>query len=413
MQIMTGKYFYLDKHIGRHWTLLALLIVFFLTGCGGDDGMNEKAPQVVEINDDDDDNTTATIDDSYTYRLPVIFHVLYRDRTDPLQYVSASRLKEILNNVNELYQGGIYGQSQHINVKFVLASTDEQGRALSTPGVEYVEWPSGWSYPIDPYFFMDDNTGTFVNYIWEPSEFINVMVYNFSNTDDETTTLGISHMPYSVVGNHELEGLETTEYSALSKRNLKFPYCSSINSLYINKESDRYTREDKGAGGYEYNSADVNVTVAHELGHYLGLHHMFTEQDGATADDCFDSDYCEDTPSYNRIEYLAFLDNYIDMHEISGEPMSINELMKRTSCEGEIFYSANLMDYMIGLGYKFSADQKGRIRHVLYYSPLMPGPRKPAVSRSSESSEIVPEGPVDLPVRLAICRQRLIKNHIH
>ena len=411
---MIHKNIFMKEHLGWLSMLPAVLAVLLLTGCGGDDGLKDKETTVVEINDDDDDNTTATIDDSYTYKLPVIFHVLYRDRNDPRQYVAASRLREILNNVNELYQGGIYGQSQNINVKFVLASTDEQGRALSTPGVEYVQWPSNREYPINPYDFMGDNTGAFVGYIWEPLEFINVMVYNFSDdSEDENTTLGVSHMPYSVEGNHVLEGLETVEYSTLTKRNLKFPYCSSINSLYIDQESDRYTREDKGAGGFEYCSTDVNVTIAHELGHYLGLHHMFTERNGATADDCFDSDYCEDTPSYNRVNYLSYLESYLNLHEATGEPLRLADLAKRIPCEGDIFYSANIMDYMVSLCYKFSVNQKERIRHVLYYSPLMPGPRKPDQSRSLMPSEAAPEGTVDLPIRMAVCRQRLIHHPIH
>ena len=184
----------MKKKTYRRYAISGVMALVMLSGCGGDDGLKDETPAVVEINNDDDDNTTATIDESYTYRLPVIFHVLYKDSNDPKQYVSAARLREILNNVNDLYQGGVYGQSQNINVKFVLASTDEQGRALSTPGVDYVAWP--YSYPINPYDFMNDNTGTFVNYIWEPSEFINVMIFNFSDaSSDESTTLCISHMP--------------------------------------------------------------------------------------------------------------------------------------------------------------------------------------------------------------------------
>jgi hypothetical protein len=34
------------------------------------------------------------------------------------------------------------------------------------------------------------------------------------------------------------------------------------------------------------------------------------------------------------------------------------------------------MDYSIGYAYKFSKDQKYRMRWVLYNSPLMPGPKK-------------------------------------
>ena len=92
------------------------------------------------------------------------------------------------------------------------------------------------SYPIDCDVFMNDETGKYVKYIWEPNNYINVMVYNFK--DDESTnstTLGIAHIPFSTVGSNYLEGLSKTQKSYLEKQNLKFPYSVSINSLFINE----------------------------------------------------------------------------------------------------------------------------------------------------------------------------------
>ncbi|MBQ4173647.1 MAG: zinc-dependent metalloproteinase lipoprotein, partial [Prevotella sp.] len=112
-----------------------------LCACGGDDGLKKSTETGI---DEDDDNTTATINDDYTYQIPVIFHVIYSDKDDPLQYVSSTRLSNILDNVNEIYKGGIYGESQNINVKFFLATTDEKGNKLSTPGIEYIKWPGDY-----------------------------------------------------------------------------------------------------------------------------------------------------------------------------------------------------------------------------------------------------------------------------
>lgn len=57
------------------------------------------------------------------------------------------------------------------------------------------------------------------------------------------------------------------------------------------------------------------MTLAHELGHYLGLHHVFAEEKNdkgyTSIDDCQDTDYCEDTPSYNILEYNKMLTQYI------------------------------------------------------------------------------------------------------
>ena len=150
------------------------------------------------------------------------------------------------------------------------------------------------------------------------------------------------------------------------------------------------------------------LIVLHELGHYLGLHHMFSERDGASVDECLDSDYCEDTPSYNRIEYNEYLSSYLA--ETDPSEMSMRNLTLRSNCDGERFYSANMMDYSVSYAYKFSEDQKKRIRHVLYYSPLMPGPKKPSTDSSqarkalrqkaASSSDETADGPIDLPIKI-------------
>ena len=56
---------------------------------------------------------------------------------------------------------------------------------------------------------------------------------------------------------------------------------------------------------------------SHELGHYLGLHHVL-HGDGEMDDSYIDSDYCEDT--YNRIEY-SFLKNCL------AATMTLNSVM--------------------------------------------------------------------------------------
>ena len=95
----------------------------------------------------------------------------------------------------------------------------------------------------------------------------------------------------------------------------KFPYCVSLNSIYVGRENEgtRYTT-DKNHKGYTYNTTDPNATLAHELGHYLGLFHSFSEKTvkdkSEAADDDDDSDYCDDTPSYNRIAYGKWLTEY-------------------------------------------------------------------------------------------------------
>ena len=207
--------------------------------------------------------------EQYHYKLPVVFHVLYHDKSDPEQYVRQSRLSEILNTVNRLYKNST--QSVDMNLTFTLATVNPDGEAMEQPGVEYIAWPE--NYPIDCDAFMNDDiseaTGKgYVRYLWDPNRYINIMVYNFANDpNSNTTTLGISHLPFTVKGANSLAGLSEINASHLELENLSFPYCVSINSLFINEEST----------GNTYNTADITVTLAHELGHYLGLHHVFSE----------------------------------------------------------------------------------------------------------------------------------------
>lgn len=318
--------------------------------------------------------------EDYHYHLPVIFHVLYKDKADPLQYVSAKRLSDILDVVNKLYKD--IGKSVDMNLTFTLATTNPAGETLPNPGVEYIQWTE--NYPIDCEEFMQDNSKKYVKYLWDPNMYINVMIYNFAGDGSNSITLGISHLPFSTKGNTFMEGLTPVESTYLSLSNLRFAYCASINSLYINVQSTEKA----------YYPADVTVTVAHELGHYLGLHHVFSENEkGELLDDCKDTDYCIDTPSYNKIQYDA---NYA--WAIAGnvpQDKLYSYLVERTNCSGTQFTSYNIMDYAVSYSNQFTQDQRNRIRHVLIYSPLIPGPKK---GKSSPRS--VHDGPLDLPIRV-------------
>lgn len=316
----------------------------------------------------------------YHYELPVIFHVLYKNSSDPKQYVSQSRLAEILNVVNKLYKDKI--KSVDMNLTFTLASTDPNGKTLTTPGVEYKQWEG--SYPIDCDKFMEDDTTKggvgYVKYLWDPNQYINVMIYNFtSDPQSNTTTLGISHLPFTTTGSNSLAGLNETKYSYLELKNLSFPYCTSINSKFIDEQSTSTS----------YNTTDVTVTLAHELGHYLGLHHVFSEDAGT----CKDTDYCEDTPSYDKAAY-----DMTYQWAVAGgvaDDKLFTYLVERESCDGTEFTSHNIMDYSVSYSDQFTQDQRNRIRHVVTYSPLIPGPKK-----DQSSTRATFDGVLDLPIRV-------------
>ena len=358
----------------------------------------------ITVNGQDRDSDPITGDD-YVYHLPVIFHVFYNDSKDTLQYIPYNRFKELLDNVNELYAGNVYNQqldtvaSENLHVQFELAEKDENGKRIAIPGVEYIKTTEK---EFDCEKFMKDKN--YAQYTWNQNDYINVMVYAFKKTDKNSTTLGISHLPYEVGGYPQIDGLSNGKNYPLNKPS-KFPYCVSLNALYVHKkyEGTRYTIRKDTVMNYEYNTADPNATLAHELGHYLGLYHAFAEtkkKDGQSepADNEDDTDYCTDTPSYNRINYGKWLSEYMEKAQAikKDTTFTVKALCKRTNSNGKEWEADNLMDYSICYSMRFTPEQAYRMRQVLYYSPLMPGPKKRRpVTRSWEAA--TDEEP-DLPI---------------
>lgn len=376
-----------------------IMLALALSACSGGDDDGGTTHSRTDL---DDHETTAQIDSNYEYKLPIIFHVLYKDASDPSQYIAYSRIKEILANVNELYQGGVYGESHDMGLTFVLATEDEKGNTLEHPGVVYTKYDG--DYPIDPYDFMGDETGKNVKYIWDPNTYINVMLYNFAKTDDDgSTTLGISHMPYVTKSDTALAGLAQVSQVSLTKRNLRYAHCSSINSLYASRnfESTRYSYYGN-TDSYTYKSTDISTTLAHELGHYLGLHHVFTERmtDGSTevVDSCGDTDFCDDTPSYNFKDYQNYITELTkQLAQQGNQTLNMSDVNWRADCDGTRFTATNFMDYSICLSYQFTRDQWKRVRWVLYYCPLIPGPK---LNGSKPDTRGYDDRPVYLPMRI-------------
>ncbi len=385
---------------------LFFLVLITLGLCSCKDSEDIIGDTPITENGQDRDSDVITGDD-YIYHLPVIFHVFYQDSKNESQYISHARLKKILANVNELYQGNVYNQqldtvaSENIHVQFELAEKDENGKKLSTPGVEYIKTTDA---EFDCEQFMQDKS--YAKYCWNQNDYINVMVYAFKKTDAGSTTLGISHLPYQVKGYPEIDGLSDGKNYPLSKPS-SFPYCISINALYVDQkyEGTRYTT-DKESKGYQYNTADPNATLAHELGHYLGLFHAFAEEknddSSEPVDNDDDSDYCTDTPSYNRVAYTQWLSDYIKEAQAikKDTTLSMRILAKRDNSQKQEWLADNLMDYSICFSMRFTLEQVQRIRQVLYYSPLMPGPKKvrPA-SAATRTWDEMPDEEADLPIR--------------
>lgn len=380
----------------HHISIVAVVLACLTYFCACSKSSEEEFYAHTE-QDRDSDTITS---DNYVYHIPVIFHVLYQDASDSCQYVSYRRIQELVAHLNELYKGNVYnyetyGSSVDMHIVFELAEENEQNQKLAQPGVEYVKWEG--TYPIDYNEFMNDQNNKYTGYIWDPNEYVNVMLYPFAVKENSSSvTLGISVMPFKGAGYPQIEGLSENNRAILSKSNLKFAYCLSLNSNYIYNESNRYTDPTNGSEVFLNFITDANATFAHEMGHYLGLHHVFAEKDNKTVETCDDSDYCTDTKSYNRPAYNTWLEQYIKDKSESKGVLYVSDMIKRSNDSGDTWSAVNLMDYEVCMNFQFTEQQRQRVREVLYYSPLIPGPKKQRPeSRSAQPED---DGPLDLPV---------------
>lgn len=323
------------------------------------------------------------------YRLPIVFHVLYRDVDDKDQNIDAERIHKTLQEVNELYA------RNNINLVFAPATIDPSGNVMSEPGIDRIRWVSE---RINPIKVMSEEDNEYLHLLWDPNRYINVLLYAF----DIPNILGIATFP--LTPEHlPMAGLDQVMFSNLQVSDMRHLRGVSINSSWFRKQSEREPFQDYVSESLLAKQTSISTTLAHELGHYLGLRHVFSEGAEGT---CVDTDYCEDTPSYDKNgAYQAFVAQM--MSDAEFNPNFKNEfrwesLFRRMTCDGESFESRNIMDYSFGYMDTFTADQKERIRHVLHYSPFIPGPKKAVISTLRGTA--LPMRPLHLPHSIVVCR---------
>jgi zinc-dependent metalloproteinase lipoprotein len=307
--------------------------------------------------------------DNYVYQLPVIFHVLYKDKDDTKQYVRKGWMKHVLDSVNMIYR------DNGVNVQFQLAQYDEKNNKLDEAGVmrHQVDFDQYDCYK----FISAEDTGNrkYGDYNQNLRRFINIYIFRFT----EDNIAGISCMPLMPKG-YELDSLLTNDFFNKYHNN-GYPWGCCINNNYIYQTSNPV-----------YYSTPIYKTLSHELGHYLGLLHPFS------TDECNEDDACADTPIYDRDAYIRSVQDYISGLR-PGETGELRVVIQRSECEtGNMFEARNVMDYDYCYNNKFTQEQNARIKYVLNYAQCTPGPKlfNPTTTRSSE-----PEGP--LPVKIQRC----------
>ncbi len=262
-------------------------------------------------------------------RIPVIFHVLHYgeeigDGTNLSNEQILAQFEQVNNDLRK--KDGTSGYSDFgadIGIELALALYDEDGHSLSQPGINRINTiEAGFGTPGTAGF-----SDSFVNYIikpgtqWNPKEYLNVWI-----ADLTSGVLGFAQFP-------EASGLEGIEYEGTPETDGVVLYYKSVGSTEMPNES---------ATTIVYENYNRGRTFTHELGHWLGLRHIWGEGG------CDTDDYCTDTPNTDGAHF--------------GCPSNA------TSC-GSPDMVENYMDYTDDICMNtFTEEQKIRIHTVLHHA---------------------------------------------
>ncbi len=290
--------------------------------------------------------------DSYEYHLPVVFHVMYNDETNDTLNVKQEHLAKVLEEVNKLYA------ENQMNIVFELAKYDDDGDELEEPGVSRHEVEFS---EYDAMLFLNSknkDNRQYATYTQNLKKYINVFLFRFKQEDTENVTMGISDNAI-VPTSHPLDSLLATdvanEYAYISS-----PWGVCINNRYIFEWQDEKT----------VNPRFIVATLAHELGHYLGLLHSFS------SDECNVDDACDDTNISDYNSYITSTVELIKQLTAQGKKPTMKQVALRVDCKLNVdFLAHNIMDYAYTYADEFTPQQRKRTRHVLKYGPLVPGPK--------------------------------------
>lgn len=209
-------------------------------------------------------STQRTLGDEIYY-IPTIIHIVHNGETiGSGSNISNEQIMSQFDVLNEDFRRTGNGSNDHpdgadIGIEFYPALTDPDGNTLSEPGVDRINGQQE--------FWEEDeiNTSLKPDTYWDPENYLNIWVVNFGGNSSEY--LGYAQFP-SLSG---LDGLDDDEGG------------EETDGVVIGYQFF-------GNTGNVSSPFDLGRTTTHEVGHWLGLRHIWG--DGG----CSDDDYCTDTP---------------------------------------------------------------------------------------------------------------------
>ncbi len=266
------------------------------------------------------------------YEIPVIFHIIHDDQNQgATPNVGRNYINEQLSQINIDFAnmaGSSDPNAVDTQISFCLAVVDENGNALAEPGINRRDRDE-FNFTAPPWndTYIDGTIKPATQ--WDPDQYCNIWVLDISGG-----LLGWAQFP----GGTGLPGMPSSAGPAAEDGNVIL--YSSVGSVAL-----------PFPGAAPYNKGR---TLTHEIGHWLGLRHIWG--DGG----CSVDDFCNDTPTSDASNF--------------GCP-------NHTSC-GSTDMVENYMDYTdddcMNL---FTNDQSARMQIVM--DPANNVPRRGILGNSS------------------------------
>ncbi len=211
------------------------------------------------------------------YRIPVVVHVIHNGEQvgfgPNISYEQVLSQIEVLNEDfgREFGTNGFNDDPLGVDtgIEFYLAKYDPDGNLLDEPGIDRIDGgQDSWSIRI---FQNQIENELKPETIWDPERYFNIWTVNFGGFVGRAL-LGYAQFP-DMSG---LNGLDENEGSALTDGVV-------VGYRYFGS-SEKGNFPDLSA------PYDLGRTTTHEVGHWLGLRHIWGDGD------CSFDDYVEDTP---------------------------------------------------------------------------------------------------------------------
>ena len=218
--------------------------------------------------------------------IPVVVHVIHNgDAIGSNENIADAQILSQITVLNQDYRRIVdtpgYNEESvgaDVEIEFCMAQTDPDGNL--TNGIDRQDLgQASW----DDEYAIDQNVKRFTS--WNPSQYFNVWVVNFGDSD----LLGYAQFPNSSnlggIGNNG--GPANTDGVVIA-----YTYFGS---------EDIYPNGNYGPSNNQYR---YGRTASHEIGHCLGLIHIWGDNTSCTVDATdSEKDYCPDTPASTRFHY--------------------------------------------------------------------------------------------------------------